>query len=107
MAARWTATAIGVLGVAVVLIHLPADVTPRLPRRGILTTARPDPNPRFSDLARTIGWARQDRRYYVRVLLPLLDDLRGDLDDPTPIDTIQQDVMNALDRSERRRTRWM
>jgi hypothetical protein len=107
VAARWSAA--GCVALATLLAHAvtPRQNAPRRPRYGVGRTVVRHPYPRFDQLVSIVEWAQRDRRYYDRVLTPLLEQIAADVDDTAPVDALRTELRDGLDRFERRHRRWM
>jgi hypothetical protein len=105
--ARWCAAACTALGTLVIHAVTPREVAPRTPRYGVGRTVVRHAYPRFDQLVSIVDWAQRDRRYYDRVLTPLLEQIAADVDDPAPVDALRAELGDGLDRFERRHRRWM
>ena len=105
-AARWCAA--GCIAVAALLMRAitPPQRRARTPRYGIGRGVVRHPYPRFEQLASVISWAQRDRRYYDRVLTPLLDEISADSDESAPIAALRTEVAEELGRFERRHRSW-
>jgi hypothetical protein len=105
VAAHWTAAALTAASAVAALVRLPRPSwstarTPRVASRG------PTSRTTFDELARTMRWAQADRRYHERVLVPLLDRLRAEVEDPGEVDALRDEVAAALDHPRPRSRRW-
>jgi hypothetical protein len=105
-AARWCAGGCVVLVTLVLRALTPPQDTPRTPRYGAGRTVVRHAYPRYHRLTSMVLSASADRRYYDRVLTPLLDKITAEVDDPAPVDAVRADVAEELGRFERKHRSW-
>ncbi len=88
-AGRWCA-AVGVaLATVVARVGLVPKDTPVPPMRSAGRTVTRHAYPRYEKIASTVQWGVQDRRYFDRVLAPLLHDIARDLDPAAPPESLR------------------
>ncbi len=105
-AARWCAAGCIALAALVTRAITPPQHRARTPQYGIGRGLVRHPYPRFEQLASVISWAQRDRRYYERVLTPLLDEISADVDEPAPVAALRTEVAEELGRFQRRHRSW-
>ena len=105
-AARWCAAGCVAVAALVFRALTPPQRTPHTPQYGAGRAVVRHPYPRFDQLVSMVSSAQQDRRYHDRVLMPLLDEIASEVEDPAPVEALRREATEELGRFERRNRSW-